>query len=190
MTVEGLSELQMPARIAALRRAPFGPYANLPVPFFVPWTDTGPDFLSVRPGAVEDCHFRSLCWLCGQKLGVFKAFVVGAMAGFTRVSDEPPSHRDCAEYAARVGMAQDGTVLIVWVTKDYLINEDPQGITFLMGDPEDRLFFKSGAEATPRDIAEAVKADLPAVMLAAEKRGPKAVEAVKRIAATLEATLK
>ena len=45
---------------------------------------------------------RKICFLCGEPLGRFAAFVIGPMgSSINRVSSEPPAHRDCAEYAVR-----------------------------------------------------------------------------------------
>ena len=74
---------------------------GFPVPWFVAWQDGTPDFRVVRPGGIAIAHKRGLCWLCGEPLGVYNAFVIGPMCGINRVSSEPPSHRDCAEYAVR-----------------------------------------------------------------------------------------
>lgn len=42
------------------------------------------------------------CWICGHTRGSFASFVIGPMCAVNRVSSEPPSHRDCAIYAAQV----------------------------------------------------------------------------------------
>jgi hypothetical protein len=39
-------------------------------------------------------------WVCGQPLGRYKVYVVGPMCIANRVSSEPPSHLDCARFAA------------------------------------------------------------------------------------------
>jgi hypothetical protein len=74
---------------------------GFPVPWFVAWQDGKPDFRVVRPGGIATAHKNGLCWLCGEPRGVYGAFVIGPMCGINRVSSEPPSHRDCAEYAVR-----------------------------------------------------------------------------------------
>jgi hypothetical protein len=72
-----------------------------PVPYFVAWIDGKPDFRVIAPGRIGECHNRKLCWLCGQPVGRYLAFVIGPMCAINRVSSEPPSHRDCAEFAVR-----------------------------------------------------------------------------------------
>ena len=41
------------------------------------------------------------CWICGEPLGEHKAFLISEDVVKTRVHDEPPSHRDCAIFAAK-----------------------------------------------------------------------------------------
>ena len=83
------------------------------VPFFAAWFKDGKPCGGAYPGAVADfrvveprhyqmCIRDRLCWLCGQKLGIHLAFVLGPMCTITRTTSEPPSHRDCAEYALQV----------------------------------------------------------------------------------------
>src|SRR5205085_2956452 len=93
-----------------------------------------------------------LCWLCGQRLGTYLAFVIGPMCAINRISSEPPSHRDCAEFAAvacpflarpqaqrrtanldpnvepAAGMPikRNPGVALVWVTREYKIVSAPK----------------------------------------------------------------
>jgi hypothetical protein len=72
----------MPLRMTALPIDERG----YPVPYFVAWVDGKPDHriadASKMPGAINS----GLCWLCGQKLGAFKYFVIGPMCSITRTS--------------------------------------------------------------------------------------------------------
>lgn len=72
-----------------------------PVPWFVDWIDGKPEFRAMDPRKWRRAVKDRLCWLCGEKLGRYMAFVAGPMCGVNRTSSEPPSHRDCALYAAR-----------------------------------------------------------------------------------------
>lgn len=142
-----LPQIEMPDRIARLPR--LGQY---PVPFFVGEVDGVPDFRVIRPRAIEDCVLGQLCWLCGQKLGAYKAFVLGPMCGITRTSAEPPSHKDCALYAALVcpflanperarrednlpehkempgiGLKRNPGVTLIWITKTYTLFRTESG---------------------------------------------------------------
>lgn len=86
-----------PARIARLKINEKG----FPVPWFVAWIDGKPDFRVVGEGKVPEAIRTNSCWICGEPLGRYKAFVVGPMCAVNRVSSEPPMHRECAEYAVK-----------------------------------------------------------------------------------------
>jgi hypothetical protein len=81
-----------------------------PVPWFVQWfdekgvgTEPGvgkPDFRIVDARRFRPAVRQDLCWLCGNRMGVYRAYVIGPMCAVNRISGEPPSHRECAEFAA------------------------------------------------------------------------------------------
>lgn len=87
---------EMPKRVAMLRT-----HRGYPVPWFVGDVDGEPDFRVIRPGGIEMAWVHKRCWVCGQSTGKHIAFVIGPMCAVNRVSAEPPSHVDCADFAAR-----------------------------------------------------------------------------------------
>jgi hypothetical protein len=72
-----------------------------PVPFFVGWVDGVPDFRTAAPAALKRCIVSGVCWICGRRLGQYRTFVSGPLAGINRCSGEPPSHIDCARFAVQ-----------------------------------------------------------------------------------------
>lgn len=101
--------LTMPGNIRRLPISPLG----WPVPYFVAWFDRDgkpcadgdgiPDFRITDPVKIARAIKESRCWICGQApMGVYKCFVIGPMCSINRCISEPPSHRDCAIYAARI----------------------------------------------------------------------------------------
>lgn len=76
--------------------------------FIVPWfvakmPDGRFDFRVIRPGGVRKALERKTCWLCGKPLThKFFTFVIGPMCTVNRISSEPPSHAECALYAATI----------------------------------------------------------------------------------------
>ena len=97
MTGTGAS-VKMPRAVAALPRDRHG----RPIPWFVHVDDAGvPDFRVVRAHGIELAWEFEWCWVCGRRRGRHAAFVIGPMCAVNRVSAEPPSHLDCAVYAAR-----------------------------------------------------------------------------------------
>lgn len=81
-----------------------------PIPWFVYVGPNGPDFRVIAPAKREIALKRKLCWICGDDLGVWYkrklvyrkslAFVAGPMCGINQISAEPPSHYQCAKFAA------------------------------------------------------------------------------------------
>ncbi len=87
----------LPRRIQALPVDERG----FPVPWFVAWIDGKPEFRAMDGRKWVAAVEKRLCWVCGQPLGSRFTFVVGPMCGINRISSEPPSHRDCAEFSAK-----------------------------------------------------------------------------------------
>jgi hypothetical protein len=84
-----------------IRRLPVDPDRGYPVPWFVAWIDGKPEF---RVGDVKkyaQAVREKLCWVCGEVLGRYCWFTIGPMCTINRISSEPPSHRECAEFSAR-----------------------------------------------------------------------------------------
>ena len=71
-----------------------------PVPAFVDWVGGEPEFRAMNPRFLVKAINQRLCWTCGQPLYGEEVFVIGPMCAVNRVSSEPPSHRECALYAA------------------------------------------------------------------------------------------
>jgi hypothetical protein len=118
------------------------------VPWFVGYVNGEPDFRVMDARKATLAVRERLCWLCGQPLGRYLAFNIGPMCAINRVSSEPPSHRDCAIYAAQAcpfltqparprrtkqmpaegepaaghGLARNPGVALVWVTTSYRVD--------------------------------------------------------------------
>lgn len=74
---------------------------GFPVPWFVDWVNGEPEFRAMDIRKFRRAINERLCWTCGTPLFKEKVFVIGPMCAVNRISSEPPSHRECAEYAAR-----------------------------------------------------------------------------------------
>jgi hypothetical protein len=202
-----INDLEMPARIAALPRDKKG----RPVPWFVLWKDDGePDFRVVAPGKIALATIQRKCWVCGEKLGNYLAFVIGPMCAVNRISSEPPSHRDCAIFSARVcpflttprmhrnekdlpddmtlfkntaGIAnpRNPGVALVWITKRFHpFNAPGGGVLFEVGDPLETLWFAEGREATRPEILHSIETGLPSLLELAVQDGPAAVQDLEK----------
>jgi hypothetical protein len=71
-----------------------------PVPWFVQWIKGEPDFRVVSPKKFQQALRFNNCWICGERLGVRKTFVMGTLNIVNRVTSEPACHIDCARFAA------------------------------------------------------------------------------------------
>jgi|SRR5947209_9217135 len=175
-----------PTRIARLPRTPDA--RNFPVPFFVSWIDNKPDFRVADGRALVRCVLERLCWICGGRLTRHAAFVVGPMCTVNRISAEPPSHIDCAEYAAthcpflitprmvrrekKLPEAYElpaGEMLMrnpgasaLWVTAHWLLIDDGSGkYLFQMGDPTEVRWYAEGRTALRAEVEESIRTGLP-----------------------------
>lgn len=134
-----------PDRIAALPRDERG----FPIPWFAAEIDGKPDIRVADTHKMARAIKERRCWVCGERLGVHMAFVIGPMCGINRVISDPPSHRACAEFsvmncpflsrplakrtsdeirdkgivhdAAGFGLKRNPGAVGIWVTKSYRV---------------------------------------------------------------------
>lgn len=165
-----------------------------PVPWFVQWVEGKPEFRAMDGEKWVRAVRDRLCWVCGEKLGVYKTFVAGPMCGINRTSAEPPSHLECAQWSARncpflnnpqqvrrdledtnlidsAGFAiqRNPGVTLLWTTKTYSIFRDDQGkplITF--GEPESLEWFAEGRQATREEVLHSIETGMPALVALAQ----------------------
>lgn len=181
-----LRDIAMPIRMT---RRPVDE-RGFPVPFFVAMVDGKPDHRVADPSKFKRCVEGNVCWLCGDRLGVFVAFVIGPMCAVTRVSAEPPSHRDCAEYAVRAcpflsrphakrrepefehveaaggPIQRNPGVSLVWVTRGYRMRRAKAGnpgYLFDVGDPSSTSWWAEGRPATREQVERSTREGLPAL---------------------------
>ena len=207
--------LNMPDRIRRLPVSPLG----WPVPWFVTWFDRDGrpcddgegicDFRVVNPAKIVTAVKKSRCWVCGEQMSaVYKAFVIGPMCAINKVISEPPSHRDCAIYAARVcpflanpamrrndknmqrgldepagfGLKRNPGAVCVWITKDFRpfnpVMGQP-GVLFSLGRPVEVMWFAEGKRATRKQVMDSIDSGYPTLVELAKQQGAEAVAALK-----------
>jgi hypothetical protein len=178
-----------PPRIARLPRN----HAGYPVPWFVAFIDGTPDFRIIGENKLNDAVRFRCCWLCGDPLGANAAFVLGPMCGITRTSPEPPSHRDCADYAARAcpflatpsmrrrenGIPEDARepdgimirrnpgATLVWVSRTW--TRQPYLRLWEVGDPIETRWYAEGRAATRDEVLASIDSGLPLLRAEAER---------------------
>lgn len=174
-----------------------------PVPWFVSWVDGKPEFRALERYKLVLAVREKRCWLCGEKMGRFLAFVIGPMCAINRISSEPPSHRECAEYAVRAcpflarphmrrrendlpedfkqaagfGVKRNPGVSLIWVTESYRVEKahaGNEGYLFHVGDPYQLAWYAEGREATRAEIMESIDSGYPLLVELACQQGPEA----------------
>lgn len=194
-----------PPQIAALPVEARG----YPVPYFVETIDGEPDFRVVDPRRMERCHKLRLCWTCGRKLGGVLAFVLGPMCAITRTNPEPPSHPDCARFAATacpfltrplakrrdldrmrlthnapagIGLARNPGCVGVWLTRSYRTVREGDGMLFKIGTPIAVEWLAEGRPASRREVVASIESGYPMLLALAEEDGPEAVALLQTMA--------
>jgi hypothetical protein len=196
-----ISKLDMPARLLKLPIDERG----YPVPKFVAFIDGKPDFRVAREEHAQHCRKGNLCWLCGERLGRYMAFVIGPMCAVNRISSEPPSHLDCARFAVRacpflafpnrkrnevelpdarkpggVMIERNPGVTLIWVTQHYKTFKANGGVLIKIGEAVSTEWYCRGREATRDEVLTSIDSGLLILRKIAEQEGPKAVEAFEQ----------
>src|SRR5437660_2185721 len=192
-----IQKLDIPARFLKLPIDERG----YPVPKFVKYVDGKPDFRVVATDFFRRAMAQKLCWLCGETLGRYMAFVRGPMCAIKRINSEPPSHLDCARFAVKacpfltqprrgrdkndmpenfilpggVMLERNPGVSLIWVCESYKHFKTGDGILFEVGDARALEWYARGRKATRDEIMASIEGGLPILRDMAEKEGPDAV---------------
>ena len=205
----------MPARIKRLPKDERG----YPVPAFVEWMLDGkpavrgggskPDFRYARPEFRARAFKQGLCWLCGEKLGQHRVYVIGPMCVINRTTMEPACHRDCAEFAAKAcpflvrprqkrnekGLDEEasapGTMITrnpgcvcLYETKEAKAFDDGAGGWLINLGLAARVdWWAEGRQATRAEIQASIDSGYPLLEAEAWKDGVGAVDELARLAA-------
>ncbi len=198
---QSIANLRMPLRVSRLPISPKG----FPVPWFVAFIDGEPDFRVIGPSKIIDAVNKQLCWICGGPLGSYKVFTIGPMCSVNRVSAEPPSHLECAQYAATacpfltqprmkrnekdlpdlgaepagIMIKRNPGVTALWVTKSYKPFRAGNGVLFKVGEPTNVFWFAEGRTATRAEVETSIMSGLPLLEAEAKKEG---IQAIKELA--------
>ena len=187
-----------------MERLPIDP-RGFPVPWFVSKIDGEWNFQAVDPRKVMGAHTGGICWICGGKLHRNRAFVIGPMCAVTRTNSEPPSHVQCATFAARAcpfltkprmrrmpvgegmrdapGLMLDRNpgVCLVWTTHSYRAfraEGGKAGMLFQLGVPVRVEAYSQGRPATPEELRASITSGLPRLYeLAGQAKDPLAAVA-------------
>lgn len=171
-------------------------------------SDGKPDLRYADPSKRVRAINRNLCWLCGQPVGSFKAFIIGPMCAITRTTSEPPCHRECAEFSViacpflskprmkrnevnqpEERMNAPGTLLkrnpgvvCLWICKTFKTFRTGQGSDWLIrvGDPTEVNWYAEGCPATRNEIMESIDIGFPLLQREAELDGTEAISQLSK----------
>jgi hypothetical protein len=182
-------------------------HRGFPVPWFVAFIDGKPDFRVIAPGKIEAAYHKKQCWICGEKLGKHLAFVIGPMCAITRTTSEPPSHRECAEFAARtcpfltrpamkynhknlpndyqkpagIFLTRNPGVTCLWISKSYKPFNADGAVLFTVGEPEEVYWYAEGRPATYKEVLRSINGGLPSLEEVARPDGEEAMQELRRM---------
>jgi hypothetical protein len=201
-----IAAIPLPARMRHLPVSDKG----FPVPWFVQWIDGKPDFRVMDANKLRRAVKFDLCWLCGQTLGRFKVFTIGPMCAVNRTSAEPPSHRDCAEYAVKacpfltkprmrrnsadlpehekpagIMLERNPGCTLLWITHDYRVIRTPTGPLVKIGEPVEIVAYAEGGLATRAELDASIASGLPFLAKEAAVDGE---EGQRELAAAMDRT--
>lgn len=196
----------VPSRIDSLPRDRRG----YPVPWFVAWDAGKPLFPVLDPEKMRQALKYEKCWVCGQRLGGYKAFVIGPMCCINRVSAEPPSHFECAQFAvlncpfmaqplAKRTTSDDGTykgkpvdapagimidrnpgVSAIWVTKSFNVENHGGKPLWKIGPAHKVSFWAKARKATRAEVEHSVVTGIPILRKVAAQDGAQAMKDLDR----------
>ena len=202
----------LPPRVARLLKD----HRGYPIPYFVQWMKEGqaaedaeagaaPDFRVINSPRMERCFRQSRCWICGDVLGRHRVFAIGPMCVINRVTMEPPSHRDCAEFATRacpfmirprmrrndknlpahapppgISIDRNPGVMALYETGAYRRFNTPTGALIRLAPPDRLDFWCEGRKATRAEIIESIESGYPILMGIARHEGDAAVKELVR----------
>ena len=174
---------------------------GFPIPWFVAWEGDKPLFPVMDPAKLSQAIRQDKCWVCGEKLGKYKTFVIGPMCCVNKITAEPPCHKDCAEFSAKycpfltrpkmrrvtthdgyidvpmkeapgIMLAHNPGATALWTTRGYGVKRVHNGILFEIGPFETVEFWAKGKRATRAEVYEAIDKGLPLLRNAAKLDGP------------------
>lgn len=201
----------LPPRIATLPKD----HRGFPVPWFVQWMEGGrpcavgtgePDFRVIDTEKFRIAMRSPRCWICGQPMGVHRVFAIGPMCSINRIISEPPSHRECSEFAVKAcpflanprmrrnekNLPEHGEIpgfhldrnpgaICLWETPTYKpFRPHNGGVLFKLGEPTRVDWYALGRPATREQVMASIEGGYPELMKLAEMEGGSAVAELAR----------
>jgi hypothetical protein len=190
--------------------------AGYPIPWFVDrdadTADGEPDFRVADTRKMRDAIRFKLCWVCGKQRGRYGSFVVGPMCAVNHTSAEPPCHKDCAVYSAKVCpflttprmvrrdrhlpedrvdpagvmLLRNPGVALVYTSRTFDIFRVDNGVLWDMGEPTAMEWFAEGREAHLVEVLASIESGLPTLATVAAEEGEDALAELARRTGALQ----
>lgn len=167
------------------------------VPWFVAKINDKFDFRIADQFKLKLAVDKKLCWICGSFIEKNFVFVIGPMCAVNRVNAEPPSHLECAEYAAKVcpfliqEMVKRNTLnmpkgtedaagipidrqpgaVCLWICREYSLFDAGNGMLMSLGKPIKVVWMRMGRLATREEVLESISSGLPLLRDLAKQDG-------------------
>jgi hypothetical protein len=193
-----MTDLRPELSILPLRMRGLPLHRGYPVPWFVATVDGLPDFRIMDQAKFRRAIREKRCWVCGDVLGRYFAFVIGPMCAITRTTAEPPCHQECARWsamncpflarphahrredypaeaqpAAGISIDRNPGVACVWTTRDYAVFKPATGGVLLsVGNPTEVEWFAEGRYATRAEVGASILSGFPALVESTNQERP------------------
>lgn len=119
---------------------------------------------------------NNLCWVCGQRLGSYLAFVIGPMCENEVVNEEL-----IKAHSPGLAITRQPGVVLIWVTRSYQLFRDQKGGRLIeVGDPLRAEWYSHGRQATREEILASIESGMPILKQSAEEDGIAAIEELDR----------
>lgn len=157
------------------------------------------------------------CWVCGYTIAPENpAFVIGPMCLVNRVSAEPPTHLECAEYSVKAcpflakpkmvrrendrpenpaqlpghAIMRNPGVALIYVPKSFVLEPDGRGeYLFRLGEPLSLSFWAEGRPATRDEIEESIRTGMPILATQCDEQPGNRLEDLERMHAAAKLLL-
>ena len=157
-----------------------------PVPWFVQWIKGKPEFRIMDADKFVRALREKRCWICGGPRGREMVFTIGPMCAVNRINAEPPSHIDCARYAAMAcpfltkpqmvrrendlpaertmhesSIDRNPGVACLWFCSTFSLVPIATGTLFRLGTPSKTEWYCRGRVATRDEVMQSMSTGLP-----------------------------